>query len=235
MEHIIARGLSRQYGKGENAVHALLDVSFSIGPGEFVAVMGESGAGKSTLLSVMGAMNPPTSGTFVVDGMDVYGLPREKRADFRREYLGFVFQSGNLVSYLTLAENVMLPLAVVKMPSRVKREMAMDALSRVGLADKEARLPDEVSGGECGRCAIARAVVNQPPIILADEPTGNLDSATGARIMELLAGLNDQGATIIMVTHSEASAAFADRLIRITDGRLDRSAYSAAPGVRLVC
>ncbi|MBU2489838.1 MAG: ABC transporter ATP-binding protein [Proteobacteria bacterium] len=235
MEHIVAQGLSRRYGTGHTAVDALLDVSFSINSGEFVAVMGESGAGKSTLLSLLGAMNPPTSGRYVVDGIDVYGLPSEKRADFRREYLGFVFQSQNLVPYLTLAENVMLPLAVVKESSRKKREMARAALERVGLEDLGHRLPDEVSGGECGRAAIARAVVNQPPVILADEPTGSLDSATGTRIMKLLADLNGQGSTIIMVTHSEASAEYANRLIRIVDGRLARSAHSPKAGVLLVC
>lgn len=212
--------LSKAYGKGEGAVNAISDVNFEIDSGEFVAVMGESGAGKSTLLSVVGAMNAPTSGRLIVDDIDVYQLGAEQRADFRREFLGFVFQSFHLVPYLTLEENVMLPLATVREKKRVKVEMAGDALRSVGLDSKRKRLPGEISGGEKERTAVARAIVNRPPVLLADEPTGNLDSKTSREIMELLQGLNGEGTTIVMVTHSDASAGYAGRVMRVADGRI---------------
>ena len=186
MGFISGKNLTKTFGNGQGAVHALSDVSFEIASGEFVALMGDSGAGKSTLLSVMGAMNAPTSGSLVVDGLDIYDLGQERRADFRREFLGFVFQSFHLISYLTVLENTMLPLAVVAASGKTKREMAQNALEQVGLGDKAHRLPGEISGGEKERAAIARAIVNDPPIVLADEPTGNLDSRTTREIMTLL-------------------------------------------------
>jgi putative ABC transport system ATP-binding protein len=147
--------------------------------------MGESGAGKSTLLSILGAMNTPTTGMLAVDDIDVYDLKSEQRADFRREFLGFVFQSFHLIPYLTLQENVMLPLATIRMPKTEKRSKALAALERVGLGGKGDRLPGEASGGEKERCAIARAIVNAPPVLLADEPTGNLDTRTTDAVMDL--------------------------------------------------
>ena len=156
----------------------------------------------------------------MVDGLDIYGLSRDQRADFRREYLGFVFQSFHLLPYLSLAENVALPLAIQRISRRDKREMALGALGRVGLADKAERLPGRISGGEQERTAIARAVVNQPRILLADEPTGNLDSRTATGILDLLAHLNGQGVTIVMVTHSREAAARADAVVEVRDGRL---------------
>jgi putative ABC transport system ATP-binding protein len=185
-----------------------------------VAMMGESGAGKSTILGIMGAMNAPSSGRLVVDEIDVYALNQERRADFRREYLGFVFQNFHLVPYLTVLENVMLPLAVVKAGKAQKRAMGEDALSQVGLADKARRLPSQISGGENERVAIARAIVNSPPVLLADEPTGNLDTRTSREIMLLLQRLNSDGMTIVMVTHSPECARYARRLMRVSDGRI---------------
>jgi len=220
MSYITAENLNKTYGKGAAAVTAVTDISFQIEPGEFIGVMGESGAGKSTLLSIMGAMNAPTSGRFVVDDIDVYSLPQEKQADFRREFLGFIFQSFHLLPYLTVFENVILPLTIIKAGRKHKRALVENALSEVGLLDKADRLPNQISEGEKERVAIARAVVNEPPILLADEPTGNLDSKTSAEIMKLLQRLNADGMTIIMVTHSPECARYARRLLRVSDGKV---------------
>jgi putative ABC transport system ATP-binding protein len=168
----------------------------------------------------MGAMNAPTSGRFVVDDIDIYGLSLERQADFRREFLGFIFQSFHLVPYLTVFENVMLPQTIVKASRQHKRDLVENALSQVGLLDKADRLPNQISGGEKERVAIARAVVNEPPVLLADEPTGNLDSKTSTEIMKLLQRLNSEGMTIIMVTHSSECAQYARRLMQVSDGRL---------------
>ncbi len=221
MSFITVENITKTYGNGDSMVTALDAVSLTIESGEFVSIMGESGAGKSTLLAVMGAMNTPCKGRYVVDDLDVYGLRNEQQADFRREYLGFVFQSFHLVPYLTVMENVMLPLTAIKISTRQKREMAMKALQWVDLENKAKRLPNQISGGECERVAVARAIVNNPPILLADEPTGNLDSRNTKEVMALLGRLNTSGTTIIMVTHSKACAAYARRTIHVTDGRLD--------------
>jgi putative ABC transport system ATP-binding protein len=220
MSSIIARQLGKTYGQGSGTVHAMADVNFTIDSGEFIGIMGESGAGKSTLLSVLGAMNTPSSGTLEVDAIDVYRLKSEQRADFRREFLGFVFQSFHLIQYLTLLENVMLPLATKRMSSMQKRSSALTALRRVGLDGKADRLPGEASGGEKERCAIARAIVNAPPILLADEPTGNLDTRTTEAVMDLFDSLNAEGMSIIMVTHSSRCAAHVHRILTMADGRL---------------
>ena len=220
MSYIIAENLVKQYGNGDATVTAVADISFRIDEGEFIGVMGESGAGKSTLLGMIGAMNAPTSGRLLVDDIDVYSLGQEQRADFRREFLGFIFQSFHLVPYLTVIENVMLPLAIVKAGKKEKRMMAEAALAQVGLSDKADRLPGQISGGEKERVAIARSIVNEPPVLLADEPTGNLDTQTTREIMELLSQLNKEGMTIIMVTHSPDCAEYAQRVIRVSDGML---------------
>jgi putative ABC transport system ATP-binding protein len=220
MSYIIADKLVKKFGKGDAAVAAVADISFQIEEGDFVGIMGESGAGKSTLLGIMGAMNAPTSGQLIVDDIDIYSLGQEQRADFRREFLGFIFQSFHLVPYLTVMENVMLPLVVVKAARNKKREMAKVALAQVGLLEKAARLPNQISGGEKERVAIARSIVNEPPVLLADEPTGNLDTKTTREIMELLLQFNQEGMTIVMVTHSPACANYAQRILRVTDGRL---------------
>jgi len=209
----------KEYGPaGPGRVVALAEVSLEIRGGEFVAVMGPSGSGKSTLLSILGAMNPPTTGTVTIDGIDVYGLSQERQADLRREYIGFVFQQLELLPYLTALENVMLPLAILKMPD--KRGKALRALEQLGLDTKKAdRLPSELSGGEQGRVAIARAIVNDPPIILADEPTGSLDTENGQLVLELLRQLAAAGHAVVMVTHNPDSRLLADRVINIRDGR----------------
>jgi putative ABC transport system ATP-binding protein len=195
-------------------------ISFEINQGDFVALMGESGSGKSTLLSMMGALNSPTSGHYRVDDVDIYGLDQDQRAVFRREYLGFVFQVFHLVPYLTVRENVMLPLTTIRLKAHEKRAMADEALDQVGLTGKAHRLPSEVSGGEQERVALARAIVNEPPILLADEPTGNLDHKTTHEIMGLIKGLCDGGMTVIMVTHSMECAGYAERILRVSDGFL---------------
>jgi putative ABC transport system ATP-binding protein len=220
MNSIIAEGLTKIYGSGDAAVIAADDISFQIEEGAFIGIMGESGSGKSTLLGMMGAMNAPTSGRFIVDDIDIYCLGQEQRADFRREFLGFIFQSFHLVPYLTVIENTMLPLAVVKAAKKQKLEMAQEALSQVGLLEKAHRLPNQISGGEKERVAIARSIVNEPPVLLADEPTGNLDTKTSREIMELLKRLNRKGMTIVMVTHSPECAGYAQRIMRVADGKL---------------
>lgn len=210
--------VNKTYGLGAAAVQALQNASFEVEQGEFVALMGPSGSGKSTLLSVLGGLNHPSSGIFRVDGMDIYSLSSDQRADFRREYLGFVFQSFHLVPYLTLAENVMLPLAIKSMSHNQKLELARSALERVGLGDKLDRLPSQVSGGEQERTAVARALVNRPAILLADEPTGNLDAKNSHEMMKLLSFLGKEGMTIVMVTHSADCAAYAGRKLEVGDG-----------------
>lgn len=220
MSYIRAEKLTKQYGTGDAAVMAVGGMSFNIQMGEFVVVMGESGSGKSTLLTMMGALNSPTAGNYRVDGLEVYELGQDQRADFRREFLGFIFQSFHLIPYLTLLENVMLPLATVKMSRQKKRALAEDALLRVGLNGKSHRLPGQTSGGEQERVAIARAIVNEPPILFADEPSGNLDTKTTRVVMDLLQSLNEEGMTIVMVTHSPECAGYARRVLRISDGLL---------------
>jgi putative ABC transport system ATP-binding protein len=217
-DFIRLEGVGKTYPAAVGSPPALAEVDLGVAEGEFVALMGPSGSGKSTLLTILGAMNEPTTGRVVVDGIDVYGLGEEKRADFRHEFLGFVFQQQHLLPYLTAVENVELPLAVADLPSREKRARAAAALERVGLGGKEARLPSELSGGEQARVAIARAVVNEPPLLLTDEPTGNLDSATGHAVMDMLAELNRTGHTVVVVTHDEAIAARAGRVVRLRDG-----------------
>ena len=221
MNYIQADRLIKVYGSGETAFTAVKGMSFDIVQGEFAAVMGESGSGKSTLLTMMGALNSPTSGTYHVDDIDVYSLGQDQRAEFRREFLGFIFQSFYLIPYLTALENVMLPLATARMRANEKRSMAEKALDQVGLAGKNHRLPSEISGGEQERLAIARAIVNDPTILLADEPTGNLDSKNSHAIMHLFQSLNEDGMTIVMVTHSEDCAQYARRILRVSDGLLE--------------
>ena len=234
MSLIQAETLTKSYGQGDSLVTALDGVSIEVAAGEFLAVMGASGSGKSTLLSVLGAINPPNAGRYLVDGIDVYQLKQDQRADFRREYLGFVFQNFNLIPYLSVAENVMLPLAIKSLSNREKRELAEEALSRVGLAGKMARLPSQISGGEQERTAVARALVNRPPILLADEPTGSLDAATSREVMGLLSGLAEDGTTIVMVTHSVECAGHAGRVIEMRDGRLTQ-VTTGAGAAKLFC
>jgi putative ABC transport system ATP-binding protein len=214
--------VTKTYNGQSAPVHALRDVSLHVAEGEFVAVMGPSGSGKSTLLTILGAMNPPSQGRVMIDRIDVYSLAPERQADFRHEYVGFVFQQLQILPYLTALENVLLALAIaprsVPRSDRVLR--ARQALVQVGLEGKEDRLPYQLSGGEQGRVAVARAIVNRPPLLLADEPTGNLDRATGMQVLELLRDLNGAGQTVIMVTHDAQAADYATRRVHILDGQL---------------
>jgi putative ABC transport system ATP-binding protein len=221
MSFIVIENVGKVYTGAEGAAstRVLERISFRMAEGEFVALMGPSGSGKTTLLTIVGAMNRPTEGRVTVDGIDVYALSEERRADFRREYLGFVFQQHHLMPYLSAVENVMLPLATLRAPAREKRERACEVLERVGLGAKWARLPNQLSGGEQGRLAIARALVNRPPLLLADEPTGTLDTRTGEEVMSVFRELNARGQTVLLVTHNPDNAAHARRVLHIRDGR----------------
>jgi len=218
MSLINISNLKKHYTSGEDTVEALRGVDITIEAGEFITIMGQSGSGKSTLLSVLGGMNHPTTGEVEMAGVQLYRLPGEKLADFRAQKLGFVFQSFHLIPYLTALENVMLPLAIVKMGTAAKKSAARQALERVGLGNKLDRLPNQLSGGEQERVAIARAIVNNPHILLADEPTGNLDSKTSDEVMVLFRELNRAGQTVVMVTHNPENGAYADRTIQLKDG-----------------
>jgi len=218
MALIEIKNLEKHYCSGDETVEALRGVDISIEKGEFITVMGQSGSGKSTLLSVLGGMNHPTSGEVEMAGVELYQLPDEKLADFRAQNLGFVFQSFHLIPYLTAVENVMLPLAIVKLKSAEKSAAARRSLERVGLGGKLDRLPNQLSGGEQERVAIARAIVNNPHILLADEPTGNLDSTTSEEVMALFRELNNAGQTVVMVTHNPDNGRYADRTITLRDG-----------------
>jgi putative ABC transport system ATP-binding protein len=218
MALIEIKNVKKEYASGDEVVEALRGIDLSIEAGEFVTIMGQSGSGKSTLLSVLGGMNHPTSGGVEMAGVDLYRLPGEKLADFRAENLGFVFQSFHLIPYLTAVENVMLPLAIVRMSNSAKREAGQQALRKVGLGAKLDRLPNQLSGGEQERVAIARAIVNNPHILLADEPTGNLDSKTSEEVMSLFRELNAAGQTVVMVTHNPDNGAYSDRTITLRDG-----------------
>ena len=217
--HIIeVKGVGKDYVTGDVVVRAIANMDFSIDDGEFVSIMGQSGSGKSTLLSIIGGLNHPSRGSVLVDTLDVYSLSSEQRADFRSEYIGIIFQSFQLIPYLTVLENVKLPMAITGIKAGRKNSMAMDVLEKVGLENKASRLPDQLSGGEQERVAIARAIVNRPPILLADEPTGNLDSKTAMEVMTLLKQLNDEGQTIIMVTHNLDMCSYSSRIVRVKDG-----------------
>ena len=212
--------LKKHYTSGGESVEALRGVTFSIEAGEFITIMGQSGSGKSTLLSVLGGMNHPTDGEVEMAGVKLYELPGENLADFRAQKLGFVFQAFHLIPYLTAIENVMLPLAIVRMSSMQKKAAAMKSLERVGLGLKIDRLPNQLSGGEQERVAIARAIVNNPQILLADEPTGNLDSRTSEDVMALLSELNRAGQTVVMVTHNPDNCRYSDKSIMLCDGQI---------------
>ena len=220
MALIKIQNVTKQYTSGDDVVEALRGVDIIIEAGEFITIMGQSGSGKSTLLSVLGGLNHPTSGEVIMDEIDIYQLSGDKLADFRAQNLGFVFQSFHLIPYLTAIENVMLPLAIVKMSTAGKKTAAFNALARVGLGNKLDRLPNQLSGGEQERVAIARAIVNNPHILLADEPTGNLDSITSKEVMTLFRELNDVGQTVVMVTHNPDNGRYADRTIHLKDGKV---------------
>ncbi len=214
-------GLVKTYRLGDVLVEALKGVDLSISPGEFLAVMGPSGSGKSTLMNILGCLDRPTSGKYRLDGKEVGELSRDGRAILRRSRIGFVFQGFNLLSRLSAKENVELPMIYDGTPASGRRERALSALSSVGLADRAHHLPSQLSGGQQQRVAIARAIVNTPALILADEPTGNLDSVTSEEIMGIFQRLNDErGITMVLVTHEPDIALFAKRVIRFLDGRM---------------
>jgi putative ABC transport system ATP-binding protein len=221
---IVVEGLSKEYPMGEDVVQALRTVSFQVEAGAFVALMGPSGSGKSTLMHLLGCLDTPTHGRYQLNGRDVGHLSRRARAEVRNRHIGFVFQSFNLLPRLSTLENVMLPL-LYRRPGqndekRGEKELAELALQQVGLSDRTGHKPTELSGGQRQRVAIARALVTNPSLILADEPTGNLDSRTGADILDLLAALHENGRTIILVTHDAQVAARARRVLYMQDGRI---------------
>lgn len=213
-------GLERVYGDGDVAVRALRGVNLTVQAGEYVAIMGPSGCGKSTLLNVLGCLDRPTAGTYELDGLDASDLDPDARAAVRSERLGFVFQDFHLLPRTTALENVELPLLYGRTPPAEQRRLAIEALSRVGLGDRAAHTPRELSGGQQQRVAIARALVTEPALLLADEPTGNLDSETGAGVLALLDELHGKGLTIVLVTHDPDVGARADRIVRMRDGRV---------------
>ncbi len=216
--------LTKIYGKGDIQVRALDSVSLTIRQGEFVAVMGPSGSGKSTLMNILGCLDRPTSGQYYLAGEDVSGLSKTQLAIIRSKHIGFVFQSYNLLAQTTALENVTLPLLYSrngKLSEAEQEGKALAALTAVGLADRVDHKPQELSGGQMQRVAIARALVNDPVMILADEPTGNLDTHSGEEIMALLSELHAQGRTIVMVTHADDIAAYAERIIRFRDGMIE--------------
>ncbi|AKU96596.1 Macrolide export ATP-binding/permease protein MacB [Labilithrix luteola] len=226
---VALRGVERVYGKGDATVHALRGVDFDIHDGEFVAVMGTSGSGKSTCMNILGCLDVPTGGNYFFRGVDVGSLDDDQLALLRRHYLGFVFQGFNLLKRTSALQNVELPLVYRRVPRKERRERAREALRIVGLADREDHTPAELSGGQQQRVAIARAIVSDPLLLLADEPTGNLDEARKQDIIGLLQQLNrERGITIVMVTHESDMAAHASRILEFRDGRMVRD--STSPG-----
>ena len=215
--------LVKTYVSGTNEVHALRGIDLSIGKGEFVAIMGASGSGKSTLMNLLGCLDTPTSGSYELDGVTVEGLDKDALADIRNQKIGFVFQGFNLLPRTTALENVELPMLYDRTGKvRDTKALASAALQRVGLGDRLDHQPSELSGGQQQRVAIARALVTEPALILADEPTGNLDSRTSIEVMALFQELNEQGITIVLVTHESDIAAYTKRVVEVRDGRIRR-------------
>jgi putative ABC transport system ATP-binding protein len=221
-------GVTKVFLADEVETHALSGIHLEIDRGEFVSIAGPSGCGKSTLLAILGLLDSPTEGTYMLSGKAVSDLAPPERAQIRNREVGFVFQSFNLIGDLTVFENVELPLTYRGVKASERRERVRDALERVGMAHRERHLPSQLSGGQQQRIAVARAVAGDPLIVLADEPTGNLDSAHGEAVMELLGELHDAGATICMVTHDPRYAAYADRMIHLFDGQVVEEQSKAA-------
>jgi len=224
------KNLARRYVMGTETVHALREVSLEIERGEYVAIMGPSGSGKSTLMNMIGCLDTPTSGSYELNGQDVSHMDDNQLAEIRNREIGFVFQTFNLLARSTALRNVELPMIYAGLPGEERRARALHALAQVGLADRVQHKPNELSGGQRQRVAVARALVNDPSILLADEPTGNLDSKTGVEIMALFEELAQKGNTIIVVTHEESVARHARRIVRLLDGRI--ASDQPAPGDR---
>jgi putative ABC transport system ATP-binding protein len=219
---IALRGITKRFGEGPAAFQALKGIDLDVAPGDFVAIMGASGSGKSTTMNILGCLDVPTTGTYLFRGVHVEGLNRDQRSLLRRRYLGFVFQGFNLLARTTALENVELPLLYRGESSGLRHEQGMAALAKVGLADWSDHKPNELSGGQQQRVAIARALVTEPDVLLADEPTGNLDSERSVEIMELLAELNAKaGLTVLLVTHEQEMAAYARKIVHFKDGLVD--------------
>lgn len=212
--------ISKVFRTEEVETHALVDVTLNVKKGEFVAIMGPSGCGKSTLLNILGLLDKPTTGGYVLDGTDMTVLSEQERNVHRRGTLGFIFQSFNLIDELTVEENIELPLLYMKVPASERKHRIEDALKRMDMVHRSKHFPSQLSGGQQQRTAIARAIVMQPKLILADEPTGNLDSKNGQEVMMLLRELHKEGTTIVMVTHSARDASYADRIVNLFDGRV---------------
>ncbi|HPJ95305.1 MAG TPA: ABC transporter ATP-binding protein [Deltaproteobacteria bacterium] len=231
--HLIElKGITKVYGTGSVAMHALRGIDLCIDPGEFVAVMGPSGSGKSTCMNILGCLDTPSAGSYLFKGIDVGTLSRDQRAILRRNYLGFVFQGFNLLNRTSALENVELPLIYRGVPARQRHDRARKALAAVGLTGWESHTPGELSGGQQQRVAIARAVVIEPEVLMADEPTGNLDSTTSREIMDLLSAFNrEHGITIVMVTHEADMAVYARRTIHFLDGIIDTEVDNGKEGV----
>jgi putative ABC transport system ATP-binding protein len=217
---IALKHISRLYRSDEIETTALLDVNLSINRGEFVAIMGPSGCGKSTLLNILGTIDRPTSGAYMFEGVDLATMSEAKLAEHRATHLGFIFQSFNLVDDLTIRENIELGLLYRKNLNGARKAMVEEAMDQVGIAHRARHYPHQLSGGQQQRAAIARAIVGSPALLLADEPTGNLDSENGHQVMEILKSLNAGGVTVIMVTHSQSQADQASRVVNILDGRM---------------
>ncbi|MHB9028741.1 MAG: ABC transporter ATP-binding protein [Candidatus Latescibacterota bacterium] len=222
MKLIALRDVSKIYSMGHVTVNALGPVSLSIGRGEFVAVLGPSGSGKSTMMNILGCLDKPTRGEYVLDNTSVHEFNRTKLARFRNMKVGFVFQSFNLLPFATAYENVELPMLYARMSGRERKKTVLRLLESVGLSHRASHRPAELSGGERQRIAVARSLANNPDIILADEPTGNLDTKSGTEIIALFEGLHKQGKTLIFVTHDEKLATHAGRIIRLLDGTIDQ-------------
>ena len=221
MAHLIElRNVYKIYPMGDEAVHALDGVSLTIDQGEFVAIVGSSGSGKSTAMNIIGCLDVPTSGTYHLGGVDVSTMDDDQQAEIRNKMLGFIFQQYNLIPKLSVLENVELPLLYAGVPAEERRDRAIRSLERVGLADKWKHLPSQLSGGQQQRVSIARALAGSPSVILADEPTGALDSRTGREVLSFLKQLNREGDTVVLITHDNSIAVRADRIIRLQDGRI---------------